>query len=134
MLISERIFELLIDKGMSQREFSQRTGISQSTISDWKTKKTNPSADKIMDICEALEITPEQLLTGKGIDEDYVEYNAKKAKREPEISKADMRILEDIHGMKVEQRKRLMKYMEALKTIEELEEYNGRKDGVDDDR
>ena len=46
----------------------------------------------------------------------------KKAKAELEISKADIRIIEDIHAMKDAQRKRLMKYMEALKQIEALEE------------
>lgn len=134
MIISERIFKILEAKQMSQNAFAKKVGLAGSTISDWKTKKTNPSADKIMDICNALEVTPEQLLTGKGIDEEYVECESKKTKGEPEISKADMRILKDIHGMKAEQRKRLMKYMEALKTIEELEEYSGRKDGVDDNR
>jgi len=74
-----------------------------------------------MDICNALDVTSEQLLTGKGIDEEYVECKSKRVKCEPEISKADMRLLKDIHGMKAEQRNRLMKYMEALKTIEELE-------------
>ena len=39
MLISERIFELLLSKEMSQKEFSKKTGISQSTISDWKLAK-----------------------------------------------------------------------------------------------
>ena len=82
----------------------------------------NPSADKIMDICMVLEVTPEQLLTGKGIDEDYVEYKLSKVITEPEISKADIRIIEDIHAMKDAQRKRLMKYMEALKQIEALED------------
>lgn len=96
--------------------------MANSTISDWKTKKTNPSADKIMDICIALEVTPEQLLTGKGIDEDYIEYKPKKIKTESELSKADLRIIEDIRGMKDAQRKRLMKYMEALKQIEALED------------
>ena len=122
MIISERIFKILEAKHMSQNAFAKKVGLAGSTISDWKTKKTNPSADKIMDICNALEVTPEQLLTGKGIDEEYVECKAKKVKCEPEISKADMRILKDIHEMKAEQRKRLMKYLEALKTIEELEE------------
>ena len=42
--------------GLSQKEFSEQTGISQSTISDWKRKKTNPSADKILKICEVLHI------------------------------------------------------------------------------
>ena len=106
MLISERIFKILKDKNMSQNAFAKQVGLASSTISDWKTKKTNPSADKIMDICRVLEITPEQLLTGK----------------ESKISKADMRIIEDINGMKEAQRKRVIKYIEALKQVEELEE------------
>ena len=121
MIISERIFKILKDKNMSQNAFARQVGLANSTISDWKTKKTNPSADKIMDICIALEVTPEQLLTGKGID-DCVEYKQKRVKTGLEISKADLRIIEDIRGMKDAQRKRLMKYMEALKQIEALED------------
>lgn len=122
MIISERIFKILKDKNMSQNAFAKKVGLASSTISDWKTKKTNPSADKIMDICAVLNVTPEQLLTGIGIDEDYVEGNTKKVNNEPEISKADIRIIEDIHGLKEAQRRRLMKYMEALKQIEALED------------
>ena len=121
MLISERIFKILMDRNMSQNAFAKRVGLASSTISDWKTKKTNPSAYKIMDICMVLEVTPEQLLTGKGIDNDYVEGMSKKVKTEPQISKEDIRIIEDIHNLKDTQRKRLMKYMEALKQIEALE-------------
>ena len=47
MLISEKIFYLIGKNKLTQKEFSEQTGISQSTISDWKRKKTNPSADKI---------------------------------------------------------------------------------------
>ena len=69
MIISERIFKILKDKNMTQMEFAKRAGFSNSAISDWKRKKTNPSAEKIMDICYALDVTPEQLLTGVGIDD-----------------------------------------------------------------
>ena len=62
MIISERIFEILDKKGISRKQFSEETGIAQSTISDWKRKKTNPAADKIMAICDALQVTPAQLL------------------------------------------------------------------------
>lgn len=120
MIISERIFKILKEKNMSQNAFAKQVGLASSTISDWKTKKTNPSADKIMDICRVLEVTPEQLLTGKGIDEDYVD-EAGKHEVKSGISQADMRIIQDIHGMKKEQRNRLMKYIEALKQIEDLE-------------
>ena len=60
--ISERIFDLLEQRGMSQKEFSEKTGIAQSSISDWKRKKTNPSSDKIMAICEALKVSPYDIL------------------------------------------------------------------------
>lgn len=62
MTISEKIFKLMKEKNISQLEMSKRTGISQSTISDWRTKNTNPAADKIVPICNALGITPNELL------------------------------------------------------------------------
>ena len=64
MIISERIFELLQERGMSQKEFSEKTGIASSSISDWKRKHTNPVSEKILSICEALEVTPNELLSG----------------------------------------------------------------------
>lgn len=70
MTISERILKVLKDRDMTQVEFAKQVGIATSTISEWKKKKTNPAADKIMNICNVLQITPEQLLTGKGIEDE----------------------------------------------------------------
>ena len=64
MTISERIFERLEQLSMTQKDFSSETGILQSTISEWKKKKTNPSSDKILTICSALDVSPEWLLSG----------------------------------------------------------------------
>ena len=64
MTISEKIFELLEEKGMSQKEFSERTGIAQSSISDWKRKRTNPVSEKILIICDVLDVSPYELLSG----------------------------------------------------------------------
>jgi hypothetical protein len=38
------------------------------------------------------------------------------------IDKADMKLLEDYHGMQDSQRKRLLAYVETLKKLERLEE------------
>ena len=43
--ISERKYALLCESNMMPVEFSYRMGIARSTISDWKTKKTNPAVD-----------------------------------------------------------------------------------------
>ena len=64
MTIGERVKELIVERGMTQKQFSERTGIPQSTISDWKSKKLNPASDKIAIICEVLEIDPSLLLSG----------------------------------------------------------------------
>ena len=68
MIISERIFYVMEQKNITQLELSRRTGIATSNISDWKKKKTNPKADCLISICDALEITADQLLTGKGYE------------------------------------------------------------------
>ncbi len=48
MNIYEKIFARLEELHMSQIELSRRTGIATSTISDWRKKKINPQADKLV--------------------------------------------------------------------------------------
>ena len=110
----ERIFYVMEQKNIMQLELSRRTGIATSNISDWKKK--NPKADCLLLICDALEITPDQLLTGKGIDPEY-----KDADMDYEVTKADIRILKQIHSLGDEQYKRLMAYMKALQKLEQME-------------
>lgn len=62
MNIYERIFDRLEELHMSQIELSRRTGIATSTISDWRKKKINPQADKLVAICKALEMSLVDLL------------------------------------------------------------------------
>ena len=119
MIISERVLKVLKERNMTQVEFAKQVGIASSTISEWKKRKTNPTADKIMDICNVLKITPEQLLSGKGIeDEEEIAATSPESRFTP----YDIQMIEDFHGLKEEQQKRLVTYMEALKKIESLEE------------
>ena len=64
MTISERIIERLKQLSMTQKEFAKKAGIQESTISEWKKNRTNPSSDKILAICRALDVSPEWLLSG----------------------------------------------------------------------
>ena len=65
---------------------------------------------------DALEITPEQLLTGKGIDPEY-----KDADMDYEVTRSDIKILKQIHSLGDAQYKRLMAYMKALQKLEQME-------------
>ena len=119
MTMSERILLLLKKRNMTQSEFAKQVGIATSTISEWKKKKTKPTADKIIDICHVLQITPEQLLTGKDIDDQndiaVIESN------EP-FTPLDIQIINDYHTLKKEQQKRLLAYIDALKNLQHLED------------
>ncbi len=92
MTVSQKIIKILQEKGIRQSAFSDETGISPSTISDWKRKGTNPASDKILIICRVLDITPYELLAdtidGKyeqpktiSIPTDSEEYEVVKAMR-----------------------------------------------------
>ncbi|SDB47895.1 Transcriptional regulator, contains XRE-family HTH domain [Pseudobutyrivibrio sp. YE44] len=115
MTITERIFCLLKQKGMTQKDFSIATGIAPSTISDWKRKGFTPSADKIMDICAALNVSPEQLLTGTGIDsvEDSVEY---------QLDYQGKQLIAEYGELNSDAKKRLMAYAKKLRELSQMEE------------
>ena len=114
MTVSERIFAKLDQLSMSQKEFSEKTGILPSTISEWKKKKTNPLSEKIMPICAALDVTPEWLLSGVDYEgngktqDDY--YTIKK---DTDIG----RLIAYYQKLEPYMRERVMGYAEAFTTI-----------------
>ena len=109
--ISNRIFELLKERGMSQKEFSQKTGIAESTISDWKKKKTNPVSDKILIISETLGVTPYELLSGA----EHVGTRSRENIMYVVDKGTELGCLIDTYqSMDEEDQKRLLGYMQAL--------------------
>jgi transcriptional regulator with XRE-family HTH domain len=114
MNISDRIFEKLSELSMTQKEFSQKTGIRQSTISEWKIKHTNPSADKIMIICSVLSVSPEWLLSGTDTDGGYrnrIDWFV--INRGSEVGQ----IIESYNQLSFRYRERLKGYLECLKDL-----------------
>ena len=96
MTISDRIFERLKKTNMSQKAFSECTGISQSTISEW---------------CEVLGVTPEWLLSGadnSGTRSNELPWFV--IDRNSELGF----MIETYHRLDESQRERLKGYMEAL--------------------
>lgn len=64
MTIGERIHKLLKEKNLTQKALSEAVGISQSAVSDWKTK-SQPQSELLYKISEFLGVSVEYLLTGK---------------------------------------------------------------------
>ena len=102
MAIYEKIFERLQELNMSQSELSRRTGIATSTISDWRKKKINPQADKLVTICKALEMSLVELLC----DEEDRENEVLTA----DYSVEDRMIIEKLENLPSETIKRIVSY------------------------
>ena len=116
MQIGERVYKYLEEKGMSQAEFVSKTGISQSTVSDWKRKGNNPSADKIMIIFEVLGVSPYQLLTGsegKSNSRKQVDYVA------VDKDSKEYMLIETYQELSDNAREELEEFMENLKGTNE---------------
>ena len=111
MTISDRIFDLLKDRGMSQKEFSDSTGIAQGAISDWKRKHTNPSADNILIISKVLDVDPAVLLSGN--------HSENKRSKASDLMVIDTKtdegfLLETFLNMGSDEKKRLLEYVRRI--------------------
>ena len=63
------IFQKLLDKrGLKAFDVSKATGISSSTLTDWKKGRSVPKQDKMQKIAEFLGVSLEYLMTGEEAD------------------------------------------------------------------
>ena len=124
MTISDRILERLKQISMTQKEFAAKAGIKESTISEWKKKGTNPSSDKILAICRALDVSPEWLLSGV----DPAESRGKnQVYYVVDVNTESGILLEEFNKLDKSQRDRILGYVEALSTLQKDEKYDNNK-------
>ena len=118
MKIYEKIFARLEELHMSQIELSRRTGIATSTISDWRKKKINPQADKLVSICKALDMSLVDLLC----DEEEV-----KSTTGSDFMVDGQHIIEIFSESDPQTKRRLLRYFELIEICEEINRENDSK-------
>lgn len=59
-----KFVELLQKTNVTPYQVSKATGISQSTLSDWKTGRAKPKADKLLQLAEYFGVTVDYFLKG----------------------------------------------------------------------
>lgn len=108
--VYEKIFARLDELSMSQSELSRRTGISTSTINDWKKKKINPQADKLVVISRVLDMSLAELLGEDGDENSSVDYSADEKYLIECYRRSDNHV-----------RKHMLRYMELIDNAETKE-------------
>lgn len=66
----ERLYESRRKSGLSQEAFSDKLGVSRQMISKWELGTATPRTSRMKKICETLQISCDELVTGKKLDLD----------------------------------------------------------------
>lgn len=62
-------------QGLTQKELAEKINVSDKTISKWETGASMPDTSILADLCKVLEISVNELVSGKSISKE--EYNQK---------------------------------------------------------
>lgn len=88
--------KLLQSHGVTPYKVSKATGVSQSTLSDWKRGISTPKQDKLQKIADYFSVSLEYLMTGEEKEGDKYYLNDETAQVAQEIfENRDLRVLFD---------------------------------------
>ncbi len=83
------------DKGLTQMQLAEKLNISNRAVSKWETGKSLPDASNMLELCEILSITVNELLNGERIttmeeyqkkaEQSMVDLQDKKAKAQKSL-------------------------------------------------
>lgn len=73
ILIGERLFELRIQKQMTQEELAERLGVTRQSVSKWESNGMFPNVNKLIEICEIFDVSLDYLLRGVEVPETIEE-------------------------------------------------------------
>ena len=65
LTITERIFIILSQNKLSQKDFARKIDVNEKTVSAWKKNNSLPPLDKISNISDCLGVSIDYLLTGQ---------------------------------------------------------------------
>lgn len=87
------------EKGLTQLQLAEKLGISNRAVSKWETGKGCPDVSLMLELCNVLEITVNELLSGERIlmedyqkkaEENLVELQDKKMKAQKMLKKVEL--------------------------------------------
>lgn len=84
----ERLVKTIKEKGLNESRLAKKTGISPSTIANYRNGVTQPDKTKLRIICQELGVSVEWMLTG--IEDEHMT-----SENTPGYKKADQFILSD---------------------------------------
>lgn len=94
-----RLFEIMEQRKIKAKDITAAIGISSGLISDWKSGKSSPSGNRLMDLANYLNVSVEYLL-GSDSEENAI----------------DSKIQIEVKQLSDEQKADVLKYIEFVKS------------------
>ena len=73
MSLGTNIKSLRLFRGLSQRKLAEKLDKSVNTVANWEKDLSSPDLKTAKDICDVLNVTPNELL-GYEVNQEYAEY------------------------------------------------------------
>ena len=90
--LSDRMFLLLKERGMEQKEFAALLGIKPQTVSTWRTRKTSSYTKYLARIAEVLHVSVEYLVNG----DSTVKPSCQSLEEDEQVKELAAKIVQDI--------------------------------------
>ena len=71
MKIGDKIYKLRKENNLSQEELANKLNVSRQTVSKWELGDSCPDFDKIVPLCDIFNISTEELLRGKDVNNNF---------------------------------------------------------------
>ena len=114
------IFEkLCAEKGVTPYRVCKETGLTTSTISNWKAGRYTPKTDKLQKIADFFKVSIEYLMGNEKKEETPVYYTNEETAKLTQIMFEEDRVLFDVY--KSTDKNRLIEYAKKLKALREME-------------
>ncbi len=102
-LLGKRLAKARKAKGLTQEKLAEQTGLANNYISNIENNRSIPSLETLIKLCEALAITPNDLLLGVSVASDTYMYHEIEEKIRLCTPK-ERRLIEEIIALILQQR------------------------------
>lgn len=111
----ENLEKVLREKGISMNKLAEMLDISQAGVSRWKHGAV-PGIDKLIKICEILEVSADELLDLKLPNKEAPPNMIN------QFSKTELELINEFRELNIEQQRMIMLSIKAMTTDNQIEE------------
>lgn len=115
MVNINNLFLLMTEKGISAKQLSSETGISTGNISDWKSGRSMPTANKLDTLANYLNVSVDYLLDRKNNTDNFTDINVNHKQQYDETT---IQVAEMFSKMNIINKTKILNFMIELSESE----------------